>query len=393
MEKEQESKRAAEEWNLRITELKERTEAVKASEKLAAESRTTRDAQDELRHLRKRVEKLEPWRDEDLPEAYLSKFERMMREAEIPNKEWASRLISLLSGKALTAFHNNVPPSVTESYDELKEALLEALGLSLDHCRKTFWSFTKKYGETPQEAMRRVESTYDRIVHQCETKHDSWWEMVTGRYLSAFSPEVADYVRLRQPKTTVEMANLVQQHYDGKQAWRDRRQFRSKPYERGGVSGLRGDGEHTEPAPTNGDRQGERHEYHSGQRPSNRGQRYGGSSVKQEPGRERDEKDGSVRGPVCFSCGKRGHKKFDCPNKIARVTSSGRIVSPRVIGQVGSTECAMTIDSGALLTMVRADLVKQEEYSGEMLTLKVKPLLPVLLVCGSISGNTVLNTQ
>ena len=143
----------------------------------------------------------------------------------------------------------------------------------------------------------------------------------------------------------------------------------SVPEQTWGVSGLCGDGECTEPAPTNGDRQGERHEYHSGQRPSNRGQRYGGSSVKQKPGRERDEKDGSVRGPVCFSCGKRGHKKFDCPNKIARVTSSGGIVS-RVIGQVGSTECAMTIDSGALLTMVRADLVKQVEYSGEMLKLK-----------------------
>ena len=116
--------------------------------------------------------------------------------------------------------------------------------------------------------------------------------MVTGRYLSAFSPEVADYVRLRQPKTTIEMANVGQQYYDGKQAWR---QFRSKPYECGGVSGLRGDGEREEPVLTNGDQQDEHHEYHSGQRSSNRGQRYGGSSVKQEPGRERDEKDSSVQ--------------------------------------------------------------------------------------------------
>ena len=62
-----------EKWNLR---LKERTEALKMSEKSAAKSRTVRDEHDELQRLQKRTEKLEPWRDEDLPVAYLSKFER-----------------------------------------------------------------------------------------------------------------------------------------------------------------------------------------------------------------------------------------------------------------------------------------------------------------------------
>ena len=55
-----------------------------------------------------------------------------MEEAGIPDKEWPSRLISLLTGKALTAS--------MEPYTKLKEALLEALGFSLDQCRRTFWS-------------------------------------------------------------------------------------------------------------------------------------------------------------------------------------------------------------------------------------------------------------
>jgi hypothetical protein len=56
--------------------------------------------------------------------------------------------------KALTAFHINASPAATDSYVELKEALLEALGLSIEQCRRTFWSFTKKLGKTSQEAVR-----------------------------------------------------------------------------------------------------------------------------------------------------------------------------------------------------------------------------------------------
>ena len=48
-----------------------------------------------------------------------------MREASIPQKEWSSRLISLLTGKALTAFHNNVPQAVMDSYSDLKDALMK----------------------------------------------------------------------------------------------------------------------------------------------------------------------------------------------------------------------------------------------------------------------------
>jgi hypothetical protein len=62
--------------------------------------------------------------------------------------------------------------------------------------------------------------------------------------------------------------------------------------------------------------------------------------------------------------------KFECPNRVARVTCPGRTGSPKVMGRVGTTECEMTIDSGALITMVRADLVRKEDFTGEVVPLK-----------------------
>ena len=64
------------------------------------------------------------------------------------------------------------------------------------------------------------------------------------------------------------------------------------------------------------------------------------------------EKDGGFGPPRCFQCGKKCPKSFDCPNRVGRVTSPGRMESPIVVGRV---ECAMTVDSGALMTRVRAE--------------------------------------
>ena len=57
--------------------------------------------------------------------------------------------------------------------------------------------------------------------------------------------------------------------------------------------------------------------------------------MKQEVVKGKEEKEG-VGAPKCFNCGKRGHKKFECPNKVARVTGTGRIVSPKVRGRVNN---------------------------------------------------------
>ena len=131
-ERELEQQRTQQEWELRMEELRLRTEELKKSEEKRIEAQILMEKKEEKRRLQKRAEKIEPWRDSDQPEAYFVKFERVMAEAEIPRAEWASRLVPLLTGKVLAAYHSQVSPTATKCYDDLKEALLDALGLAVE---------------------------------------------------------------------------------------------------------------------------------------------------------------------------------------------------------------------------------------------------------------------
>ena len=62
--------RANEEWGLRLEELRLRTEALKRSEAATVQAIADTAEKEEKRRLQKRAEKMEPWRDSDLPEAY-----------------------------------------------------------------------------------------------------------------------------------------------------------------------------------------------------------------------------------------------------------------------------------------------------------------------------------
>lgn len=74
---------------------------------------------------------------------------------------------------------------------------------------------------------------------------DARRELVMEKFLSLYSPDCVDYVRLRQPKLVLDAANLVQNHLHERQQWRERRQpyvrNGSRGFERG-AGGLREDG-------------------------------------------------------------------------------------------------------------------------------------------------------
>ena len=151
-EKEEKQERAAKEWEVKLEQLRLQTDQLNKADEKDREMRDFMYRQEEVRRQHKkellekqieieklrteenrrnhRAEKMEPWRDTDKPEAYFSKFERVMKEAAIPTNEWASRLIPLLTGKALTAYSSHVASSATKDYSALKAAMLEATWVS-----------------------------------------------------------------------------------------------------------------------------------------------------------------------------------------------------------------------------------------------------------------------
>ena len=112
------------------------------------------------------------WKDKDQPDAYLTRFERVMKEAEIPEEEWPQCLIPLLTGKVLSAYTNNVPTLATEKYEDFKVVLLVAMGLSQEHCRREFWNYQKKQVDTPPDVAKELEAMVNRLCQKCETKED-----------------------------------------------------------------------------------------------------------------------------------------------------------------------------------------------------------------------------
>ena len=66
-----------------------------------------------------------------------------------------------------------------------------------------------------------------------------------------------------------------------------------------------------------------------------------------------------------YGCGVKGHKRPECPEKVASIRRSGQSRCKVVQGRVGTKPCKMTLDSAADQTVVRADLVKQPDYIGE----------------------------
>lgn len=80
--------------------------------------------------------------------------------------------------------------------------------------------------------------------------------------------------------------------------------------------------------------------------------------------RWKDKKDALEKVPVCHGCGVKGHKRPDCPERVASVRNPTHTKSKILYGTVGVNPCTLTLDSGADHTVVRSDLITESDYTG-----------------------------
>ena len=187
-----------------------------------------------------------------------------------------------------------------------------------------------------------------RAAHGCGSVQEVVAKLTMAKFLTLYSPDVANYVQLQDPRTVGEAANLVQEYYQRQQSRDHRRPYSQKPWMRSydrSAGGFRDDKPRADADGANreADKPGEVPRFRDSYKGNARaGTRHGSGNGQ---GEHREERDWV---PTCCSCGKKGHKRPECPDhRIGRVVSPVRQAALRVDGHVGEHECQMTIDTGA----------------------------------------------
>ena len=198
------------------------------------------------------ADKLVNWEDRDQPQDYLIHFEDTMRQAGIPEEQWPHRLHPLLSGRALVAYSRDVSDEAKMSYQDLKDALLDSLGMPVKQCRERIWSFQRTGSYSHHDTAWKLEFVMQRAAHGCGSVQEVVTTLTMAKFLTLYPSHVANYVQLNNPRSVGDAANLVQEFYQRQQSRDHRRYYSSRPWTRNyyrSAGGSRDDPNKTDGAP------------------------------------------------------------------------------------------------------------------------------------------------
>ena len=349
-----------EQWRkeLHIAQMKEfedRGKLIKLQENQASELKEERARDEGKRQKLRRADRIQNWQDEEDPECFFDQFEELMTECDIPKEEWRSRLVACLTGKALMLYRARTGgSSMEETFDALKKKLLIAMGHGLQQTRQKFWRPPRKNLESPTETIRTLSIYLNRITKDCNDVELFREEILLGHLMTLYPMDLADEVYRSKPSNAFEAADFLQSYLDS-HPWRKKNLNKCKE-----VSGLgEGSGE------SGGDpgRTGYSMEYQGRKGHNSKDGRYESRDID-----DKGFKQDWERTITCFGCGVKGHRKSECPEKVARVVEKGSPKSKILKGTIGKTPCELTLDSGADRTVVREDLVSHHEYTGKTST-------------------------
>ena len=332
--------------------MSKRDEEQRKHEREMLERQMEREASRRETDKRRQVaDRLPNWVDTDQPGAYFNQFERAMKFSEIPKEEWPQRLISHLTGKALNVFNRNVPTDCVDDYKKLKDALMDAMGLSRERCSREFWSFQRTYGDNCQDIARQLEAMAERYAEGCETVQDCVRLFATGKFLTLYPMDAADHVRMKKPDSTLMAANLMDEYMSVRYAHqgKDRRpyiQHRSWPKTGDSYRGTRGDKQQFDERSGVKTETKERSGVKTETKPHSDFQTW----------KDKDKKPAPFR---CYTCNEPGHRSAECPRKVLRVTSQDCVERYTLPGKIFDMPVTVHLDSQCSRTIVDRKFIPQ----------------------------------
>ncbi|XP_053343647.1 uncharacterized protein LOC128514033 [Clarias gariepinus] len=145
-------------------------------------------------------------------ESFFVRFERISRTWGWPVDEWAARVVTLLTGKALEAYAGMDELGAC-NYEDIKAAVLTKYNVTEETYRLRFRSLMVPSGETVRETYNRIKSLYGRWMRPTMKTKDQMGEtIILEQYLRMLRPDVRIWVKENQPQTGEEAARLAERY-------------------------------------------------------------------------------------------------------------------------------------------------------------------------------------
>lgn len=178
--------------------------------------------------------KLSPYVEGESIEDFLLTFERSMVQRRVPEDEWTTQLMAVLSGKARAAY-NEVDPQAT--YEEVKENLLLRFDITPESSRLRLREIQNMGHADPSETIAQIKTLAKRWLIPPETPEETdeqrlarlertVVERVTREhYLNCLPKDLRSWVLNRGQMSLTEMARCVREYQLSHKESRDERKW------------------------------------------------------------------------------------------------------------------------------------------------------------------------
>ena len=168
---------------------------------------------------RGRPPKLPPFEDDrDDIDSFLQRFERYADSLSWPTETWAINLSALLTGKALQVY-SRMSAKDAQNYSLVKSALLKRYNFTEEGYRMRFRTAKPQKSESPSEFAVRLENDFDRWVELSNmtlTYTDLKNLLLREQFLNSCGPELSVFLKERTPGNVNTMAKLAEQFVEAR---------------------------------------------------------------------------------------------------------------------------------------------------------------------------------